>query len=45
MKYEKPKVVFINAATALIESTQKNGQAYDIPANFTHTVPAYEADE
>lgn len=45
MRYEKPEVTLINAATALIESTQKNGQAYDIPANMTHTVPAYEADE
>jgi hypothetical protein len=45
MKYEKPQVVRMNAATAAIQMTLKNGRPYDNLFNQTLTAPAYEADE
>jgi hypothetical protein len=45
MKYEKPEVTLIGAATATIQMTQKNGRPTDDPSKGTLTAPAYEADE
>lgn len=45
MKYEKPEVVSIGAAMALVQSVSKNGRPTDDPINQTLTAPAYEADE
>jgi len=45
MKYEKPQVVLLDAATAAIQMTFKNGRPYDNLINQTLTAPAYEADE
>lgn len=46
MKYAKPEVTRINAATAAIQGSGKTGIAFDNLALRTHvTVPAYEADE
>jgi hypothetical protein len=46
MKYAKPEVVLVNAATAAIQGSGKTGLGYDNPIMKTHvTVPAYEADE
>lgn len=46
MKYTKPEVTAIAAATSAIQGSGKMGLAYDNPITKTHvTVPAYEADE
>ena len=47
MKYNKPEVTLLTAATAAIQGQGKSGIPFDNPpTNSTHlTVPAYEADE
>ena len=46
MKYTKPVVTLVNAATAAIQKTGKTGIAFDNPVLQSHvTVAAYEADE
>jgi hypothetical protein len=47
MRYNKPEVTLINAATAAIQGQGKSGSPFDNPPiNTTHlTVAAYEADE
>lgn len=46
MKYAKPEVILVKAATTAIQGSGKTGPTYDNPIMKTHlTVPAYEADE
>lgn len=45
MKYEKPQVTLVFAATATVQRMTKNGSPFDNPVTQTLTAPAYEADE